>query len=371
TNKTDETKNTIQILTSIFENSTTDLQYTYCEDIDDGRGLTFGFAGFCSGTYDGTMFLKEYKKLNPNNILTKYIPIFEKIDDMDNHENTDGLENFGDDFASCINDSKFIEAQKNLCDRLYWNPSQDALTEIGAKYSITKGELYDSFINHGEDGAKEIIDEATSNVGGTPGEGIDEKEWLSSFLEERLKVLSEDSTWKEAVDRVHVYQKLLDENNFELTRPMTVDCYGDTFTITKYKDDVEVPEISSENETISNENHDNEAEIPKSKNDKKDTTVVNDYESSTTKNEYTDFDDFTNNKESEKTILQENNKDSTSTLIKTANDSVDINSYDNELPKTGESRNLTYLLIGVFIILIGILAMIIINKKKKHLFFHL
>ncbi len=75
-------RDTIYKLTSIFENSTTTLQYTYVENIGDGRGLTFGFAGFCSGTYDGTMFLKKYQALNPNNILVKYIPAFERIDSL-------------------------------------------------------------------------------------------------------------------------------------------------------------------------------------------------------------------------------------------------------------------------------------------------
>jgi chitosanase len=226
-------KTTIQQITSIFENSTTELEYTYCENIDDGRGLTFGFAGFCSGTYDGTMFLKEYKKLNPENKLIKYIPIFENIDNIDEKDNTEGLEDFAEDFASCIDDSRFIEAQINLCDRLYWNPSQEAVNEIGAKYPITKGQLYDAFINHGENGARDLMEEATDNVGGTPDSGVDEKEWLSCFLNARLQVLEEDSTWKEAIDRIFVYQKLLDDNNYYLTRPIEITCYGDDFILEK------------------------------------------------------------------------------------------------------------------------------------------
>lgn len=47
----------IEQLTSIFENDTPELQYTYCQNIHDRRGYTFGFAGFTSGTFDGTEFL--------------------------------------------------------------------------------------------------------------------------------------------------------------------------------------------------------------------------------------------------------------------------------------------------------------------------
>lgn len=227
-------QNTIYKLTSVFENSTPDLQYSYCEDIDDGRGLTFGFAGFCSGTFDGTMFLKVYQSLNPNNLLVKYIPTFERIDSENTegmNPDTSGLEDFAEDFASCIGDPAFIQAQHQLVDKLYWNPSQAAAGEIGARLNITRGELYDAFINHGEDGAREIIDIANQNAGGTPMSGIDEETWLNEFLAARLDVLESDPTWRESVDRVHAYQNLLDEGNVDLQTPMTINCYGDTFKI--------------------------------------------------------------------------------------------------------------------------------------------
>lgn len=223
-------------LTSIFENSTTTLKYDYCENIGDGRGYTFGFPGFCSGTYDGTMFLKEYQKLNPSNKLVKYIPAFEAIDAMSHPDgmqsSTNGLSGFPTDFKSCASDPSFETAQHNLVNQLYYNPSQAAASEIGASYAITKGELYDAFINHGEDGAREIMDEATAAVGGTPKTGVSEKTWLSKFLSIRYNILVSDPAWNGSEDRVKVYQTLLANNNLNLTAPLTVTCYGDTFTIT-------------------------------------------------------------------------------------------------------------------------------------------
>jgi hypothetical protein len=229
-------KTIIQELTSVFENSTAVLQYTYVENINDGRGYTFGFPGFCSGTYDGTEFLKEYQRLNSNNTLVKYIPTFEKIDAMPHPDgkcsNVQGLENFPKDFKSCGNDPAFEQAQQNIVDKDYWNPSQNLANEIGAKYLITKGELYDTFINHGEDGANDIMNSTTQAMGGSPASGIDEKSWLNKFLQTRLKVLQADPTWADAVDRVKVYQNLLNQGNVNLNTPMTIQCYGDTFTIT-------------------------------------------------------------------------------------------------------------------------------------------
>ncbi len=252
---TDTQRDTIFKLTSIFENSTTTLQYTYVENIGDGRGLTFGFAGFCSGTYDGTMFLKKYQSLNPNNILVKYIPAFERIDSLPHPgglcSDTTGLANFPADFRSCGNDPAFKQAQHNLVDELYWNPSQAAANEVGAKYAITAGELYDSFINHGEDGARDIINQTNSAVGKI-STGTDEKTWLNKFLNIRYGILAADPTWSEAVDRVKVYQKLLNtDNNANLARPITVTCYGDTFTISGGTETVATPSFSPAGGTYS------------------------------------------------------------------------------------------------------------------------
>ncbi|GKU26382.1 chitosanase [Clostridium folliculivorans] len=223
-------------LTSIFENSTTTLKYNYCENIGDGRGYTFGFPGFCSGTYDGTMFLQEYQKLNPSNKLVKYIPAFQAIDAMPHPDgmqsSTAGLSGFPADFASCASDPAFQTAQHNLVDRLYWNPAQAAASEIGATLPITKGELYDAFINHGEDGARDIMNQTTQAVGGTPKTGVSEKTWLSKFLSIRYNILVSDPAWNGSEDRVKVYQTLLANNNVNLTAPLTVTCYGDNFTIT-------------------------------------------------------------------------------------------------------------------------------------------
>ncbi len=212
-------------LTSIFENSSTTIQYNYCENINDGRGYTFGFVGFCSGTYDGTMMLKEYRALNPNNILIKYIPAFERIDKgpRKNGLNSDvsGLENLVQDIKS-IKDPLFIQAQINVADRLYIKPSQEKLKQLGFKNAISQGQLYDMYINHGEDGALAIIKSVQVS---------DEITWLSNILNKRLSVLEADRTWKEAVDRVKVYQKLLSSGNIELKSPMTITCYGDNFTL--------------------------------------------------------------------------------------------------------------------------------------------
>jgi chitosanase len=231
-----EPRNTIEQLTSLFENDTPKLQYAYCENIHDRRGYTFGFAGFCSGTFDGTLFLEEYNRLNPANPLARFLPAFRAIDagphDAEGRNpSTAGLEGFPAAFRACGGDPAFRQAQQNLVERLYWKPSQRIARRVGARLPITRGELYDATINHGEDGAAELARRATRALGGSPRSGMDERAWLAKFLDLRLALLRSDGTWKRAVGRVRVYQRLLEEGNVSLVRPIHVEVYGDHFTL--------------------------------------------------------------------------------------------------------------------------------------------
>ena len=62
------------------ENNQVTPYWNYAENIKDGRGVTFGFIGFTTGTYDGNILIKHYTTMNPNNVLAKYIPALNVID---------------------------------------------------------------------------------------------------------------------------------------------------------------------------------------------------------------------------------------------------------------------------------------------------
>ena len=230
-------RDTIEQLTSIFENDTPRLQYAYCENIRDRRGYTFGFAGFTSGTYDGTLFLKEYRRLRPGSPLEKYLPAFEKIDagphdGEGRNPSVAGLAGFPSAFRSCAADPAFRQAQQNLADRLYWDPSQRIARRIGARLEITRGQFYDACINLGEDGLEELVRRTNRIAGGAPKNGVGEPEWLSKFLSLRLRDLTTgDRTQRHAADRARVYQQLLAEGNVHLLRPIRFVCYGDSFVL--------------------------------------------------------------------------------------------------------------------------------------------
>lgn len=73
-------KETAMELVSSAENSSLNWkkQYSYIEDIKDGRGYTAGIIGFCSGTGDMLEVVKNYTQEQPDNKLAKFLPALKK-----------------------------------------------------------------------------------------------------------------------------------------------------------------------------------------------------------------------------------------------------------------------------------------------------
>ncbi len=229
-------KRTIQQLTSIFENSTLDLQYTFVANIGDQRGWTFGFSGFTSGTYSGTFFLEEYRRHRRKNALNRFLPAFRRIDagphdSEGRNPDTSGLEEFPDVFQTLGADPKFRRAQRVLVNRLAWRPALRLARRLGVRRNITIGQLYDAYINHGEDGINKLLRRTNRRAGGPPTDGVNEVAWLKVFLRTRFRVLNADPVWSLATDRIRVYERLLKAGNVHLRPPMQIHCYGNSFEI--------------------------------------------------------------------------------------------------------------------------------------------
>lgn len=81
-------KETAMELVSSAENSSLNWkkQYSYIEDIKDGRGYTAGIIGFCSGTGDMLEVVKNYTQEQPDNKLAKFLPALKKVNGSDSHE---------------------------------------------------------------------------------------------------------------------------------------------------------------------------------------------------------------------------------------------------------------------------------------------
>lgn len=233
-------KSVAEKLTSVFENGTTTLDYGYAEDLGDGRGITCGRAGYCTGTGDALEVVRKYTEKKPENILAKYLDSLIKIENqrLETNENQSdtslltNIGNFSSDWALAAQDKAFIKVQDIVADELYFAPSQKMADSLGLKLPLSRAVLYDTIIQHGNgddpDSLLAIVKLTNKKAGGTPLAKVNEKKWLKHFLNIRRACLlnpqNEETRqeWAASVGRVDVFLNIYKDNNFSLNKSITI-----------------------------------------------------------------------------------------------------------------------------------------------------
>lgn len=220
-----------EALTNVFEFSSVSPQYSYAENIKDGRGITFGRCGFCTGTGDGLIVVAEYTKRKPSNFLAKYLPELYRIDAAKTGESNgdvSGLGGFEAAVQSLGNDADFRAVQDWAQENMYFAPSQRTSDALGLKYALSRAHLYDAYIMHGENdpgdafypkSANGIAAWTSTKLGGSPVAGINETLWLATYMERRKAILGvSGAVWGEATNRIDIYQWLAAGKVYDLDR---------------------------------------------------------------------------------------------------------------------------------------------------------
>jgi chitosanase len=215
-------------LVSVFENSTTELQYGYAEDLGDGRGITSGRAGFTTRTCDALDVVERYGEAP----LARYLPELERLCAEDS-DDTAGLAGYVGAWAEAAEDPAFRHVQDEVVDETYFLPAMALADDLGLETAVARVALYDAAIQHGigedADGLPAMIERT--------GPVDDEADWLAAFSAERLATLRHpaDATtaaeWRESTDRVRCLQSIADAGNEDLDGPLRCTVYGDDFTI--------------------------------------------------------------------------------------------------------------------------------------------
>ncbi|WP_373304510.1 chitosanase [Streptomyces anandii] len=220
-------------LVSSAENSSLDwkAQYTYIEDIGDGRGYTAGIVGFCSGTGDMLDLVEHYTDLKSGNVLAKYLPALRKVNGSDSHA---GLgDAFVRDWHKAADDAVFRRAQDDERDRVYFNPALKQAKADGLR-ALGQFAYYDAIVMHGPG------DEATSFDGirkralrsaKPPAQGGDEVKYLDAFLDARVWAMKQEEAHSDT-SRVDTEQRVfLRDHNLDLNPPLRWKVYGDSYEI--------------------------------------------------------------------------------------------------------------------------------------------
>ncbi|MFJ5990680.1 chitosanase [Lentzea sp. NPDC092896] len=222
----------MQIVSSA-ENSSTNwkAQFSYIEDIDDGRGYTAGIIGFCSGTGDMLDLVELYKTRKPGNVLEKYLPALRRVNGTDSHSGLDP--NYTRDWKTAASDSVFKAAQESERDRVYFNPAVRQAKADGVR-ALGQFAYYDAIVMHGDGWGNldfSSIRKRALTKAKPPSQGGNETTWLNAFMDARVWTMKQEPA-HENTSRVDTAQRVwLKAGNLDLNTPLKWKVYGQSFEI--------------------------------------------------------------------------------------------------------------------------------------------
>jgi chitosanase len=220
-------------LVSSAENSTLHwrTEFSYIEDIGDGRGYTAGLIGFCSGTGDMLQLVRSYAAAEPGDPLARFLPALRRVDGSASHA---GL---GPPFVSAwrraAEDPVFRRLQLRELDRVYFDP---AVSRAKADGLGTLGQFiyYDAIVMHGPG-------QSADSFGGirrraiertpTPAEGGSQITYLNAFLDVRRAQMKTESKHGDTSRIDDEQRRFLREGNLALRPPLVWHTYGDRYEI--------------------------------------------------------------------------------------------------------------------------------------------
>ncbi|MCX5792017.1 MAG: chitosanase [Elusimicrobia bacterium] len=229
------------MLISVFENSSLELQYGYIENLHDGRGYTAGRAGFCSGCGDLLLVAERYTELKPDNPLAGYLPRLNRLAALAS-ASTAGLDGFPAAWRQAARDELFRSAQDAVSDELYYLPALTYAGQLGLKKDFSKIALYEAAIQHGTgsdpDGLGAMIERA-SRAAKPPAAGGSERTWLGKFLKVRRAALAHPASaatgeaWAGSVGRADAMLAIYAAGNMDFSGPVALAPFGCQFVIPK------------------------------------------------------------------------------------------------------------------------------------------
>ncbi|MFD8708053.1 chitosanase [Kitasatospora sp. NPDC059648] len=227
-------------LISVFENSTTEIQYGYAENINDGRGVTAGRAGFTTNDGDALKVVRAYTAVYPDNPLARFVPELERLAAAGSGD-TSGLPeaDYITAWKQAAQDPAFRQVQDDQVDQRYFTPAMNQADQLGLTTALARAELYDASIQHGNgseyDALPALIDRTNAKIGRPSTAG--ERAWLDAFFDVRIDDLNNPANsstadeWRKSVDRVECLRRIAATGNYDLDGPFDITAYGSGYTI--------------------------------------------------------------------------------------------------------------------------------------------
>lgn len=217
------------LITSTFENGRNALDFGYIENLNDGRGFTAGYIGFCTGTGDLLEVVESYTKKKPDNRLAKYLPALRNIvagitEDAPNQSVSELDEDFSSNWIVESANVLMQRSQTEEGDRTYYIPAMKYADKFRMKLPLSRAVFYDTIVMQGNgtdpDSFGAILRRTLHKFNNRFPPQVSERVWISNFLRQRKRVLlnpynaQTQVEWHANAERADIFQKFFDQENF-------------------------------------------------------------------------------------------------------------------------------------------------------------
>lgn len=206
----------IKAISNVFEVGRPEPDYSYVEDLGDGRGYTVTQYGFCTYNSEVTQVINRYVAHVPDTPLKRFLA------ELPPSKWTDqALDDFPHIWRKEIRASELLGG---ACDEeanvLYFAPAIESAAAVGVTSPIGMAIFYDTLLQHGAstdpDSLPSILKRTLEENGDV--DSTSEPQFLRAFLTVRKSVLENSSNhatrhvWRASARRVDALLKLLDDN---------------------------------------------------------------------------------------------------------------------------------------------------------------
>lgn len=208
----------IKAVSNVFEVGKPTADYSYIEDLGDGRGYTITQYGLCSNEPELAQVIERQALVTPNTRLRRYLPYLPPKGSGTDMSKLAGFEKAWR--KELRNGDALVEACEAVADQLYFSPAMQAADETGIKSAVGRLIFYDTILQHGggddPDSFGAILKRTFKSAGRPPD--VSEAYFLRDFLSHRRSTLmhpaNKDTTkvWRESVGRVDALETLLHDN---------------------------------------------------------------------------------------------------------------------------------------------------------------
>ncbi|OYW53274.1 MAG: hypothetical protein B7Y80_08175 [Hyphomicrobium sp. 32-62-53] len=210
----------VKAISNVFEVGGVTPDYSYLEDLGDGRGLTLTQYGLVTNELEVGWVIESHRGRRPDTQLARFLTV---LPPLGSGADPQELAGFADIWRAEMADGPSLRAAcDEVADRLYLEPALAAAVDAGVTSPVGVLIFYDTILQHGggDDpdsfGAILTRSQAGDGLGGAAPR--DEADLLARFLAVRRAVLLSPhnpetaEVWRRSVTRVDALETLLARN---------------------------------------------------------------------------------------------------------------------------------------------------------------